>query len=83
MGRRNLTDGKPEKLHLQKVRFHDGDYDAGGAYWGSPADLWCAFSTDASVNEYTVRVFVRAANRAEAKKAVLEELPGKGWSFFR
>ena len=83
MGRRNYTDGNPEKLHLQRVRFYDGAYDAGGAYWGLPADLWCAFSTDASVNDYEIRVFVRAANRSKAKEAVVAKLTGKGWTFFR
>ena len=27
--------GEPEKLHLQRLRWVDGDYDTGGAYWGS------------------------------------------------
>ena len=87
MGRRNIIpdDAKPEKLHLQRVTFSDGCYDNGGAYWGLPANLWCAFSPDNTDNPEPVRVFVRADNREEAKETALEELSrnGDGWSFFR
>jgi hypothetical protein len=34
------------KVHLQRVRLVAGDYDKGGAYWGGPADLWCAWSDE-------------------------------------
>ena len=78
MGRRNLKEGKPEKLHLQYVTFIDGCYDRGGAYWGGPADLWCAFSPDDTENDPGVRVFVRAPDRETAKMEVLKQLPGAG-----
>ena len=83
MGRRNWVEGDPEKLHLQKVQFQDACYDVGGAYWGGPANLYCAFSPDDTANENQIRVFVRAGNRTEAKERVLEALPGQGWTFFR
>lgn len=89
MGRGNQTQGEPEKLHLQRMRFVDGDYDTGGAYWGGNSRagvMYCAFSPDDTVNNPPVRVFVRAKNRADAKEAVLDELnaeEGDGWTFFK
>lgn len=83
MGRINRTTGKPERLHLQRVQFVDGDYDTGGAYWGGGTPLWCAFSPDNTENDVSIQVFVRAANRQAAKNEVLKELQGTGWKFFR
>lgn len=83
MGRRNQTQGKPERLHLQRVRFVDGDYDSGGAYWGGGGlPLYCAFSPENTINAQPIRIFTRALNPAEAKANVLEEL-GEGFTFFR
>jgi hypothetical protein len=56
------------KAHLQKVPFYDGCYDKGGAYWGGPADLWCAW------NETGTR-YVRAPNRDAAKQAIIKANP--------
>ena len=83
MGRRNQTQGQPEKLYLQRVAFVDECYDRGGAYWGSPQDLWCAFSPDDTKNDELVMVFVRAGDRQAAKRRVLALLPPGDWSFFR
>lgn len=83
MGRRSQKDGKPERLHLQRLRFIDQCYDVGGAYWGMPANLYCAFSPDNTENDVPVMVFARGANREEAKKAILAQLPGDGWKFYR
>ena len=58
------------KLHLRRLRFVDGCYDTGGAYWGMPANLYHAVNADR-----TVEVFVRADSREEAKTAVREILP--------
>lgn len=79
MGRRNIVGDTPAKLHLQAVDFIDGDYDAGGAYWGNNGvtRVWCAFSKDG-----TTRVFVRSLKRHEAKEMV-QELLGDGWTFFK
>jgi len=33
------------KFHVAYMPFTDGVYDQGGAYWGSPANLWRAVST--------------------------------------
>lgn len=86
MGRRNQRQGHPERLHLQRVQFVDGDYDTGGAYWGGGRDtlpLWCAFSPDDTTNEEPIMIFVRARNREEAKIKVDEELVEEGFTFFQ
>ena len=59
----------PIKFHLQKVRFIDGCYDQGGAYWGGPANLFCAWGEDEGEQ---VRMFVRASSREQAKAVVRE-----------
>jgi hypothetical protein len=84
MGRRSQTQGEPELLHLQKLRWVGGDYDTGGAYWGGGRGsdpIYCAFSPEDSPNDDPVMVFVRAKNREEAKRLVLDELDGDGWGF--
>ena len=55
-------------MYLQRVRFIDGDYDLGGAYWGGGGDpLFCAWAEGVDA-----RVFVRAKDRTLAKRAVKE-----------
>ena len=76
MGRRNILpdDRKADcRLRLTRLPFVDGDYDRWGAYWGSPANVWCAWG---SVGEVSARVFVRSNSRESAKQAVREVLPG-------
>lgn len=68
MGRSNVvpSDYKGERLNLRRVPMH-GDYDPGGAYWGSGTPLYCAWGeTDTEQTE----VFVRAKSRNEAKITV-------------
>jgi hypothetical protein len=84
MGRRNQVDGEPEKLHLQRIRFVDGDYDTGGAYWGGGRDsqpIYCAFSPEDTTNDTPIMIFVRAKDRTEAKRKVLEEVNEDGFTF--
>jgi hypothetical protein len=72
MGRRNeLPDDRNAvcKLRLSRLPFVDGDYDRWGAYWGCPANVWCAW-TDG------VLVFARADGRELAKSEILSVLPG-------
>lgn len=75
MGRRNLIPDDRQNadplLHLTKVRMSDG-YDSGGAYWGLPHNLYCA---EGEHGDYTVRLFVRAANHESAKQEVQKTLP--------
>ncbi len=81
MGRRNtLPNDLPDsdrqdtyKLHLVRVPFVDGDYDQGGAYWGSPANLYLASESLPSPSGITV--YVRASSRHEAKQKVLSLVP--------
>lgn len=82
MGRRNLI-GDPGPIKVELVRFVDGDYDAGGAYWGGGRDsqnLYCGWRQDMGEEERT-RVFVRADSRRDAIAMILEEL-GDGWSIW-
>ena len=71
MGRRTdlRSDGEPIKLCLRKVPFIDGCYDQGGAYWGSPANLWVAWGDD---GDEVNAIYIRADTRADAKRQILE-----------
>lgn len=43
MGRsetRRMQDTDVKKLTIRRVKFVDGDYDDGGAYWGAGDPLW-------------------------------------------
>lgn len=62
----------PVKLRLERLKWYDGDYDAGGAYWGggSGSDIYCAWTPEGT------EVFVRAVNRHQAKTQVKAVLPG-------
>lgn len=71
MGRRsdNPANFDGLKTHLQRVPFVDYCYDQGGAYWGSPANLYCAW---ADTGEEEIVTYFRANSREEAKA----QLPG-------
>ena len=65
------------KLHMVRLKWVDGDYDQGGAYWGCPGRgmyVYCAWGkwTD---NFVFMQVFVRAIGRKDAKIAVWEKIP--------
>lgn len=80
MGRRNAIpdDYAGEKLRLQRLPFVDGCYDRWGAYWGSPANLWCAWGESETEQLY---VFVRASSRDAAKASVINLIPSA--TFYR
>lgn len=79
----------PAKLRLVRLPFVGGCYDQGGAYWGLPADIWCAFGGEHSVRTakrgfaqadyqydvYEYMIFVRAASRDMAKAEIRDEHP--------
>jgi hypothetical protein len=73
-----IHNGVAPRMTLQRVPMC-GDYDTGGAYWGSGhyiAPLWRA-SDDISNNTCdTIEVFVRAWTRAEAKTFVARLVSG-------
>lgn len=61
-------------FELEWCPLDDGGYDAGGAYWGIPDNLWCA---EGSLDgEELVRYFLRASNRTDAMHQVADEYPG-------
>lgn len=74
MGDTNIYDGSIH-LHLQRVRFVDGDYGPDGTYWGyspSAGDLYCAFNGDNANSKagHGTRIYVRAHTREKAKELV-------------
>lgn len=76
MGRPNIVppDYNGERLSLRRVPFVDGGYDQGGAYWGTPADLWCAWG---ETETEQMEIFVRANDRDAAKLAVRKAVGSK------
>jgi hypothetical protein len=68
----------PFKLYLRQVPLYDGGYDKGGAYWGSPSNLWAAWALvylPQVERELEVAFFVRASSRDEAERLVRLEFP--------
>lgn len=58
----------PVELAIERLAAVDGDYDAGGAYWGTASEIWCAHGDG-------VQVFVRADDLARAQAGVRKLLP--------
>ena len=53
MGRSNVgTRPSKGKVYTRYVPFYDGAYDKGGAYWGSPANLYVSFTKDMTYIEF-------------------------------
>lgn len=76
MGRAStLHPANPIKLHLAYVPFIDGAYDQGGAYWGSPANLYVAWGTEDGDDGEPSEFYCRASSREDAKRQVLEACP--------
>ena len=73
MGRRTIIPDEynGERLHLRYVPFVDACYDPGGAYWGIPADLYCAWG---ETETDPLQIFTRARSRKAAKAAIMEEM---------
>lgn len=61
-----------ERVQLQSVPLTDG-YDSGGAYWGSPGNLFIA---QCGEDENFRRIFLRANSRDQAKSEVSKLWPG-------
>ena len=78
MGRPNILPtnrGVNIKLRMERLRWVDGDYDSGGAYWGGGRGfIYCA-QGERDGEDLAVEVFTRAGTRAEAKANVREILP--------
>lgn len=73
MGRRESTEGADARARCFRLRFIDGCYDEGGAYWGAPANVYCA------TNDEGLLLFCRADSRKEAKGKFRERLPSLRW----
>lgn len=68
MGRRSATFPNldpAERISLIRIRINSGGYDAGGAYWGIGAPLWCAMDHTGEC------AYFRARDRAAAKAHVI------------
>lgn len=78
--RRGAPLGRPEwandfssRCRCFRLRFLDGCYDDGGAYWGSPANVYCCTNGDG------VQLFNRAASRKVAKAFFQQNHPQIQW----
>lgn len=62
MGRHCAADlgSEPRSLRLFQLVLDSGGYDAGGAYWGFPNDLYCAMDREGNIQT------VRASSRLHA-----------------
>lgn len=59
------------KLHLVRLKWVDGDYDEGGAYWGNSGDyIYWAYGETATEQ---IDIFVRATDRNDAKLKLMME----------
>ena len=63
------------KLYLEQLRWVDGDYDQGGAYWGKDQPDIHIYRAHGKLGEVYCEVFVREYNREEAKESVNKILP--------
>lgn len=71
MGRRSNVDNQSAKVRLFRIIPVDGDYDAGGAYWGFGPWSNPLYAAIGDGFEY----YLRADSRAEAKAELLDVYP--------
>lgn len=78
MGRSTFTTGlyatpagESHTVTLYRVRLDSGGYDKGGAYWGVPDNLYCAYSDG-------FQAFARAENAAQAAEKIKHEFRAVG-----
>jgi len=60
----------PIKFHLVKLRWVDGDYDQGGAYWGCGDPIFHAWGDGLEEEQ---EMFIRAPSRFHARLMVCKE----------
>ena len=77
MGRRSddlsalIIEPHDPRMYLRHIPFVDGDYDAGGAYWGGGEPLyWWSIAITAGDSTDECSGFIRARNRAAAKAKI-------------
>ena len=74
MGRRDsmqIDHDDVTKMHLHQMPL-EGGYDHGGAYWGSPNDLWRLVTDEDDEGEY-YEAFFRASSREKAIELVAQK----------
>ncbi len=76
MGRRAHHCGEHKdtdnKFSVALVGLDTGGYDSGGAYWGTPNNLYRVY---AEVPDDYIEFFIRADNREAAKAKVRQDYP--------
>ncbi len=93
MGRRSDEIPAGARVQLAKVPMVDGDYDAGGAYWGGgTVPLWCAWTDEglaayerassrtAAREKFAGLVFEAEDLRAAVVRGVAEMMWAVGWA---
>ena len=73
MGRAEYTEGLDKPVRCFRLKFIDDCYDEGGAYWGSPANVYCAMNADG------FQLFCRAPSRHVAKQMFKKRHPAIRW----
>ena len=68
MGRPNVADDHAATVKLFRVRFVDGCYDSGGAYWGAGEPLYAAIGDG-------FEWYARARSLEDARSDLLDEFP--------
>lgn len=76
MGRANsiIDTDFPVAFEFERLRWVDGDYDEGGAYWGYENGTHI-YRFSGESEEWVEQVFVRAASLEQAKNEVLKSYP--------
>jgi len=65
MGRHSNPNDLFGLIRLCRVPLYDGCYDKGGAYWGGPSNLWCAYNKEGTF-------YFRADSRVDAKRQLTD-----------
>ncbi len=71
MGRETIVDDPEATVTLFRVRMVDGDYDAGGAYWGGGPDVEPLYGAIGEGFQF----FFRASSLSEAKTVLQDDYP--------
>jgi len=67
------------EFEIQRLRMVDGDYDEGGAYWGS-AEGEHIYRAEGESGEFVEAIFVRARDLTEAKATIRETYPNASFA---
>lgn len=80
MGRHNIIPDElprlpahPPRFRMERLRWVDGAYDQGGAYWGMGDSIYCAW-----IPSPRTEIYVRAQDRQDAIQKVRGVLQDRG-----